>query len=379
MVGKILIVHPTGIGDTLKITPIARELRKKYPKAHISYLIESGPSALLLNNPHLNEIIIFDRNAYKKELLIKEGDFHQVFSEIYLNMKNIQERKIDLTINLFSSYYGAILAYLSKAKKIFGFQMNSYGQFFGEIEPSLRPLHLINQFGRIAKIKPESKDLVLRLTQDEEKFGQSFLEDHKISQNDFLIGLNAGAAWPSKRWGFKNFVVLCDELISSFGAKVVLFGGTQDRKRTDRIKELMNAKPIVPPLLNLRELASVISRCKLFIGQDTGPLYMADALGIPNISIWGPTDPVYLGPASRLALCLQADIPCANCNKDQCQELNCMKEIKAEHVLEAVKIKRILDHPLFGKSEMARPKVKQILKDPKMKKVRVFLGGKKLS
>ena len=134
----------------------------------------------------------------------------------------------------------------------------------------------------------------------------------------------------------RKFAAISDYLIASYGIKVILFGGRDERSLLSRFKDCAVRKPIIPKELNLREFISVVSHCNLFLCNNSGPLHIATALNIPTVSTMGPTIPFHWWPRSDNHIVLRKDMDCSPCKKGICETHECMELITTDDFLTAV-------------------------------------------
>jgi ADP-heptose:LPS heptosyltransferase len=127
---------------------------------------------------------------------------------------------------------------------------------------------------------------------------------------------------------------------------VVLIGTQRERNVCEEVADLAPGAVDLAGMTTLSELAALIRRAALNITNDSGPMHLAVALNRPVISIFGPTDPVWIGPYGRQHAVLHADLPCSPCYlrqlKDCRHEHACMQSVsplavigRAESVLES--------------------------------------------
>jgi ADP-heptose:LPS heptosyltransferase len=129
-----------------------------------------------------------------------------------------------------------------------------------------------------------------------------------------VIGLNPGATQERKRWPEERFAVLGDQLAAEWGCRVAIFGGPGDEDLADRILRSMESPAInLAGRLRLGETAAALRRCEIVISNDTGPLHMASALGVPVVGLFGPTSPNQFGPRGARHAVLRAPTRCPHC------------------------------------------------------------------
>ena len=167
-----------------------------------------------------------------------------------------------------------------------------------------------------------------------------------------IIYINPNARWPSKIWPWERFRALI-KAISLKGYAVILVGGPDDKDRMDEAfhgigKNVYN----LAGQTSLRGLAAFFRRGDCLVTNDSGPMHLAVAVGLPVIALFGPTNPLRTGPfgwknkkgQNRV---LSAQLACAPCYKKECSHMSCLKDIPVYRIIES--LEDLLDfHPLTG-------------------------------
>ena len=145
-----------------------------------------------------------------------------------------------------------------------------------------------------------------------------------------------GARWESKRWPAARFAGAADTLRGELGLTSVVVGGAGDGELAERIcAESESAVVDLTGRTTLKELAEVFRRCRVTVGNDTGPLYVSFAVGTPTVAVFGPTDARRLGPYGEGHAKVTAGVECAPCRRRRCVPLRCMDAIAPETGVEA--------------------------------------------
>ena len=384
MINNILFVQLSAIGDVVLTTPAIRGLREKYKDAHIAYLVEEAGSGVTINNPHLDKVFVFPRVGHKKDLRSGIKNFLQVSGEIKSFVGVLQEKRFDLAINVHTSIHAAILTYLVKAKKTLGFSMTPQGEMISApdvwsryreaaahrpyFSRDLRNLHEVDLFLSISGVEPSSRNLEVFWGEAESQRATEVLEEHGVNEDDFIIGLNPSANWLTKRWPSRRYAELGDRLMADYRAKVILFGGPGDRELVGEIVARMKGEAVnLAGVTSLSELPAFIARCRLFITNDTGPMHIGSAVGVPIIAITGPTS---VTPEGSGHIRLQANLDCAPCWSNICQrgDTACMEMVSVEAVMKAIELQENLPKGEAGKTEL-------ILAADTFKDTNVFYGA----
>jgi len=176
-------------------------------------------------------------------------------------------------------------------------------------------------------------------TREDKLHVNSILNEEGVLPDDNIVAVSAGAKSHIKRWALTGFISLCDRLNKELGLKVLLVGDDNDKTINSQIKEV-GLKDVhdLSGRTNLRELAYLISLCRLIVTNDSAPLHIASAVNCPAVAIFGPTDYRKYGPLSDRSSVIREGLRCSPCEKAQCRfNLECMKGITVAAVFDACK------------------------------------------
>ncbi|MFH1738894.1 MAG: glycosyltransferase family 9 protein, partial [bacterium] len=151
--------------------------------------------------------------------------------------------------------------------------------------------------------------------------------------------ISPGAGWETKRWFVEWYGQLGTALAKETGRPVVVLWGPGEEDLRDAVLSAAHSESVIPaPPTDVLEMTELIRRSALLITNDTGPLHVAVGLGVPTVSIFGPSDPERNGPYGPGHKVLCADVPCLGCWKTVCSgedAMCCMKGVSVEDVLSA--------------------------------------------
>jgi len=339
---KILVIQLAKIGDLVCSTPVFREIKKKYPKSHLSVLIIPWVKGVIENNPYIDEIILIDR----KEYFGIKGALRLI--------KEIKKRKFDLSFSLLpgilnnlipfwagiSNRIGTTSKYATRGAKILSFFNTNNLEYKRH---TLTVDHYLNLL-KFVGIQNTNQKKEIFTTEDQNKKASQFLEKQSATSNDFLVGISVGAGNELKQWSIKKFANLADELIKKYNAKIIFVGSAKEKEIISKTQKLMKNKGIdVSQDFSLSEAPALFRFFKLFISVDTGSLYMANAMNVPVIDIAGPIDIYEQPPLGDKCKIVQKKLSCIPCSfvlppARECKNgsYQCIKDISVEDVLEAV-------------------------------------------
>ena len=358
---KILVISLQGIGDLLLATPLLHALKLSIPGIKISVLTHKANSEILSDNPDVDEVMFTD---YKSPL------------KVLISLLNLRKRCFDISICTYpSGVRSAFVGYLSGASVRLGQDLNlfkKYGWLFTKKMAITEVKHavLMNlDFLKLLGLNKEraKKKLILNLTYENRNFASEFLKANCVNNKDLLIAIHAGGGrftvayrcWPKQR-----FASLADSLIEKYKAKILFIGGGDDEIIVEEILRLMKYKAInAVNKGSLKQTSALIAQAQLLICNNSAPMHIAVALGIPTVSIFGSVDQRIHKPWGDGHIVLQKKLKCGPCYypfiRDTLEETKkknrwfgkvfkclkgnyeCILSINREEVIEAVE--KILD------------------------------------
>ena len=193
--------------------------------------------------------------------------------------------------------------------------------------------------------------LEIALSEKEKAWADDFLKDNAVKADDLIIGITPGGgeSWGSNahylHWQEEKFAEVADILIKQNNARIILFGSQADKVRCDKVYNSMKHKPIAAyGNTNLRQFCALLSKCRLLLCNDTGPLHMAVAAGIKTACIAGPVDEKVYGPypfEKTKHRVVASDISCRPCyskfKMNYCEHVKCLNGVSVEEVYRNVK------------------------------------------
>jgi heptosyltransferase-2 len=195
-------------------------------------------------------------------------------------------------------------------------------------------LNLLEHFG----ISGGRTPLCLLTTPEEENRGAALLAENGIGPDDMLLGINPGASYGSaKRWYPDRFAEVALQLAGTWSAKVIIFGGPGETAIAGDIERHLDGTALnVAGKTTVRELMALIKRCNFFITNDSGPMHIAAAFGVPLAAIFGPTDHTATSPWNSNSVVVRKDVGCSPCKLRECPtDHRCMTAVTVDDVVEA--------------------------------------------
>ena len=334
---RILVTRTDRVGDVLLTTPALKALRVQFPKSYIAVITRPYTKDILIGNPFIDEVIVYDKYGSERNF------FKTVLFALSLRKKNF-----DVAFMLHPTNRVHLIAFIAGIKKRIGFDRKLsflltdtlvHKKQEGKMHERDYTLDAIAQFG----VAPVDKSLFMPISNESETRIEAFLNANGLSDKDVLVALHPGASCPSKRWHSENFAQLADSLIKECGVKIILIAGPDDISTADEVLGSMKERPVnAAGKTTISDLASLLRRCKLFISNDSGPVHISSALGVPVIALFGRSQPGLgfrrWGPTGTQDVVVYHDVGCEECLAHNCQkDFSCLKAISVEEVLRKAK------------------------------------------
>jgi len=309
-------------------TAVIPPLQRHFPDVNISILV--GPKAweLFQGDDRLSELIVYDNRGVHAGL---GGKLRLI--------RELNARKFDLSIDLRDSLWSRFISGVH-----WGIPLSQ------RFTSRYRASHAVDRYLCILRahgVESDGAAPKIHLLPSEEQLAADFLSRNGVAARDTVIGIHPGGGWSYKLWPTERFAALGDLLSQRCSAKVLVFAGPDEASLQDQMVNLMRSSPIPVKDIGLRELAALIHRCYLYVGNDTGPMHIAAAVGTRVIAIFGPTDASRSGPYGNEHVVIAKGIGCSPCHPGRrpggCKRVNClaMEAVSLEQVAQAAE--RILN------------------------------------
>lgn len=330
---KFLIIRLSSLGDIIHTLPAFAALRKYFPEAKISWLVETWGKDILDFVPGIDKTIVF--SSKKKHVLSKifRVEFKRVVREI--------RQKDQVVLDFQGLFKSGLFAFLSKSKTRIGFHKKNLREpgasiFYTEhLNPISEKMHIVSKNLKLLTRIGIQNDTFEFPLQIPEALSTSVL--NKMRKQGYrgdkrLVLLNVGAAWETKRWFAERWI----ELIKILNEKnldlffLLLWGTETERALAEDIRAKTDLA-IVPPL-SLKEVMALIKEAELLISGDTFALQVACALSRPVVGLFGPTTPKRNGPFNEQDKVAFHEMECSHCYKRKCSNLKCLKNITPQEI-----------------------------------------------
>ncbi|MBI3305393.1 glycosyltransferase family 9 protein [Candidatus Parcubacteria bacterium] len=302
---SILIVQTGKIGDLVCTTPVFRAIKKTWPEADLGVAVTSLVAPLLAGNPYVD--VVFALNG-KPGLAGKFRLIREIRRHGYHWVLVLTPAAIGVIIGVLAGIPNralTVIPQLSRHTRSALIFANRYVPYELRAAGAEHYCRMVNLVGSVDCREPRElfPDAAARAK------AEQFLAAHGIGADVFVVGISVAAGKFNKEWPAERFGALADRFIEQYGARIVWVGSSGDASTIAEAEAAMRRRDRAVSsagAFTLAELSALLGRLKLFVSVDTGPLYMADAMGVPVVDIAGPADVRSQAPAGR-ALVIQAD------------------------------------------------------------------------
>ncbi len=323
---QALIVRLSAMGDVLHALPLAANLRRE--GWEVGWMVEAPFAPLLAGNPNLARIFPVETKKWRRRPFVRET--RRAVAALREDLAGFSAQAVlDVQANP-KSWWACRLSPGARIVLDDRSVRSEWTRSFSALRVSppaaashvsdrclalLGPLHV-----PVREAAPDARYLLERSG----PVAREFLE--RVPRPFALY--HPGAGWGGKSWGEERFARLAARLQEERGIAPVVSWGPGDEERAGALTRLLGAPRI--PEAGFPDLARIISEAAFFAAGDTGPLHLADALGVPTVAIFGPTDPVRNGPRGAGGLMLWAGLPCAPCQRRYASTKACLTALDPE-------------------------------------------------
>jgi len=329
---RILVVRLDTIGDVLLSEPAIAALRRRFPGAEIDLVAGTAGRAILAGNPHISHFVLYNA-PWHAAWRGSRVNWRAALSELLRVIRLLRQRRYDLAYEPRGDFRDIAFMAAARSRVNVGNGWRGGGFMLHRNVPLDTEAHRVDfALGIVGAMQKERPRLYL--SQEDREKATSLLGEVKEA-----IAFHLGAGFPSKRLPIDTFAEVARRLIRKDSRRqLVVIGGRDEEGLANALAERLPFKPLVlVGKLGLLETAAVLERCRLFIGNDSGPMHMAAAVSTPVVTFFGPSEPNKYHPYGVEHRLLEVDLPCRPCDHIHCVhgEHLCMTRIAAGDIVAA--------------------------------------------
>ncbi len=358
---RILLIKPSAVGDVIHTLPVLVKLRARYPAARIDWLLAPHIAELVRHHPALSNVVLFERQAYARCWRSWSA------AAGLLRLPAVLRRnRYDLVIDLHGQFRSALLTLATGAAVRIGFDRprgpaasdrqlvpeayrhgwtgareGAWVAYSHRIRIPRLDVHAVDRYlwlGELLDLDIDPPDGRVPVPVQAAAKIEALLRDVPVGKP--VAVLVPGTLWQTKHWHVEGFAEVARHFQFT-GRAVVLAGSAGERDRCRAVAERCPGVFDLSGQTTLSELAALLCRAEVCVTNDSGSMHLAVALGRPVVSVFGPTDPVWVGPYGRPHAVVRADVPCAPCylrKLGNCpHDHRCMRQVTGAMVVERVR------------------------------------------
>jgi heptosyltransferase-2 len=333
---NVLLLQTSFLGDTVLTLPLIDEIKRQFPVKKLTLLCQAASRDLLRDHPAIDEIIVDDK---------KKAD--RGFAGLRAKARALKAQDFTVALTPHKSLRSALMLYWADIPCRVGFrQSRGWFLFHRRVARDAsrhdveRNLSILTPFG--IRVEDCRREIDLPVSATLQEAVNRKLSALGLEEDDLAVGVCPGSVWPTKRWSIGGFAELIRRLHQRIPCTILLFGGPDDALVVEQVQSRSGRRAInLVDQIGLRELPAAISRCALFITNDSGPMHVAVARKIPTLAIFCATTPE-LGffPYTDKAIVVGKKLSCRPCGTHggrRCPlgHAHCIEKIPTQTVLES--------------------------------------------
>ena len=333
---RICVIKPSALGDVVQALPVLPALRRRFPRARISWVISRSLAPILEGHPDLDEIIPFERHG-------SLGDWRKLLTRL-------RRSRFDLVFDLQGLLRSGLMLWATRASLRVGLESAREGSLWGchflipetdlSVPAHLRSRHVVDALG----LTNFDSGLRLGISRADRDWASGQLAPLAGTAGAGAgLAVHPGASWKTKRWPAERFAAVAFKAMRRFGLSPVVLGGPDEQgiaaQFVQTLRQLApNARVIdLSGKTNLKQLAAVLEQSRVLVTNDSGPMQLAAGLGTPVVGIFTCTSPTISGPPGNQHELVATGVSCAASYRKRCphrgkKHLACMDELDVERV-----------------------------------------------
>jgi ADP-heptose:LPS heptosyltransferase len=306
-----------GLGSIIEATPLLRAIRQRYPRARLAFVTFGGHKALVRGLDLCTDV----------RTIRTRSPLHFAL-DVLRELSWLRRQRVEAVVDLeFFSKFSTLLAFFSGARVRVGFHLNDFWRYSLVTHPVYFNYyrHITDVYQQVAQqVDADIADRRLSCVdagQEARQSAEQFLQRHGWAADKRLLGVNvnAGSLSLERRWPLTRFAELVATLLESHANLLIVLTGTRDERAyvlslVKRLPAGLRERAIVAAgEWSFEEFIAALPRFAGFVTNDSGPMHLAAAVGVPVVSLWGPGRPDFFAPRVPNHETIYSDFPCSPC------------------------------------------------------------------
>jgi len=377
---RILLIKLSAVGDVVHTIPVLNKLRRRYPSARIDWLVTPAIADLIRHHPAVSNVVLFMREDWSRPWR------SAAFGRAAKLAAELRRARYDLIVDMHGQFRTAFFTLAAGAPVRIGFDrprpevwhaserrfpLDAYKHawkgareaswiaYTHRIPVPTLDVHAVDRYltvGPMLGLDDGPADFSFPVPADATERVDALLSANGTAPGDGILLCAPGTNWETKHWSAERFAEVARHFLAR-GWRMVLIGSQRERAVCAGVAAAAPGTIDLCGATSLTELAALVRRSSGAITNDSGPMHMAVALDRPVVSVFGPTDALWIGPYRRPDAVLRADLACAPCYLRQLRDCRhshaCMGEISAADVIERMEATLAAAHPAAAQQTIA--------------------------
>ncbi|NLF30005.1 MAG: glycosyltransferase family 9 protein [Planctomycetes bacterium] len=329
---NVLIVKPSALGDVITALPVLRGLRRTFgTEVRIDWLLSGSCAAAVAADPHLDAVVLFDRKRYgalwRNAAAVKD---------FLAFCRKLRAARYDWVLDLQGLFRSGLFTAVTRAPVRAGFQAAREGAalaYTHTLPAAAAPLHTVDRniaLARIVGIDGRGEDF---FTLHVPPAARAWADEFAAAYADGFVVAAPATRWTTKLYPTRHWRGVLAALARR--RPVVLVAGAGEAALTAPLADLDGVIDLTGRT-TIEQLIALIGAAKGLISGDSAAMHIAAALGTPQVTLIGPTDPARTGPYRVAGGLVTADLPCSGCLRRSCPHRSCMELLAPERVQAAL-------------------------------------------
>ncbi len=327
---RILLIKLSAFGDVIHTLPVLSKLRRRYPASRIDWLITPENADLIRHHPALSSAVVFQRSDYSRF-----GQRWSATAGLLRLLQQIRQTRYDLVIDMHGQLRSAVFALASGAPVRIGFDRPrrekpgtalgvgwqhgwngaregswlAYTQHIPIPRLNVLAVDRYQWLNPVLGLESGPPDFTIYLPADTGSRVEALLRQRRLLGRPLAL-IVPGTLWETKHWEAAGFAAVARQLAKE-GFAVLISGSSKDKARCRAVSAGCPEACDLSGQTTLAELVELMKRVSVAVTNDSGPMHLAVALNRPVVSIFGPTDPVRIGPYGQPHSVVRTNLPCS--------------------------------------------------------------------
>ncbi|SLM46181.1 Lipopolysaccharide heptosyltransferase II and D, D-heptose 1,7-bisphosphate phosphatase (Modular protein) [Nitrospira japonica] len=336
---KVLVRGPNWLGDAVMCEPALQGLKRVWPGSQLFLLVKPAVAQLFQAHPVVDRLVVYEDRGRHAGLTGK-----------WALAGDLRRERFDVAVLFQNAFEAAFIAFLAGIPRRYGYATDGRSMLLTEPVAPPDPgtlVHQVHYYWNLLKplgLSGEPSNPGLRVTPEEEQSMAARLMQAGIGAQDPVIGVNPGSTYGgAKRWLPDRFTQVAERLSrkmeESHGkpAAVLILGAKGEEAVGRSIAAgLTGRSMILSGATTIRELMAAVKRCAVLVTNDTGPMHIGSAFGVPIVAVFGPTDWRTTSPYGAEHALIRHPVECAPCLLRECPiDHRCMTGVSVDQVYDA--------------------------------------------